>query len=89
MPERHVVAQRLPRQAGVTWLVILDRTLDPADPVIKAELQSALTELRAVTGVGDAAGAEPGKPSRDEIPAMVQSRAIAECRCEGAGSPGA
>ncbi len=56
-----VVAQRLPGQAGVTWLVILDRTLDPADPAIKAGLQSALTELRAATGVEDAAGAEPGK----------------------------
>jgi hypothetical protein len=56
-----VVARRRPGQAAVTWQVILDRTLDPADPAIKAKLQSSLTELRAVTGVEDGAGAEPGK----------------------------
>jgi hypothetical protein len=55
-----VLARRIPSGAGVTWLVILDHGLDPADPAIKAGLQSALTELRVVTGVEDAAGAEPG-----------------------------
>ncbi len=55
-----VIARRLPGEAGVTWLVILDRGLDPADPGIRAELESALTELRAVTGVEGSAGSEPG-----------------------------
>jgi hypothetical protein len=55
-----VVARRLPGGARVTWLVILDHGLDPADPVVRAELASAVTELRAVTGAEDAAGSEPG-----------------------------
>jgi hypothetical protein len=44
----------------VRWLVILDRGLDPGNPVVGAELESALTELRAVTGLEDLAGSEPG-----------------------------
>jgi hypothetical protein len=55
-----VIAQRLPGEPSITWLVILDHGLDPADPAIKAELESALSELRAVTGVEDAAGSAPG-----------------------------
>ncbi len=55
-----VIARRLPGGAGVTWLVILDHGLDPGDPGVRAELESALTELRAATGVEDAAGFEPG-----------------------------
>ena len=53
-----VVARRLPR-SPVRWLVILDHGLDPGNPKIRAELESALTELRAVTGL-DAAGSEVG-----------------------------
>ena len=54
-----LVARRLPGDAPITWLVILDRGLDPADPQVRAALESALTELRAVTGL-DAAASEPG-----------------------------
>jgi hypothetical protein len=61
-----VVARRLPGGARITWLVILDHGLDPADPGVRAELASAVTELRAVTGVEDAGGSEPGLPSRGE-----------------------
>jgi len=55
-----VVARRLPSDARVTWLVILDSGLDPGDPGVRAGLESALTGLRAVTGVGGSAGSEPG-----------------------------
>ncbi len=55
-----VVARRLPGEARVRWLVILDQGLDPGNPGVRAELESALTELRAVTGVEDGAGAELG-----------------------------
>jgi hypothetical protein len=55
-----VVARRLPSDARVTWLVILDPGLDPGDPGVRAELESALTGLRAVTGVAGGAGSEPG-----------------------------
>jgi hypothetical protein len=54
-----VVARRLPGGAGIRWLVILDHGLDPADPGVRAGLESALTELRALTGAGDGAGSEP------------------------------
>jgi len=54
-----VIARRLPGQARIRWLVIVDRGLDPADPRIRAGLESALTGLRAETGVEDGAGAEP------------------------------
>jgi hypothetical protein len=54
-----VVAQGLPGEEPVRWLVILDHGLDPGNPKIRAELESALTELRAVTGL-DAAGSELG-----------------------------
>ncbi len=55
-----VVARRLPGEARVRWLVILDQGLDPGNPGVRAELESALTELRAVTGVEDGAGAGLG-----------------------------
>jgi hypothetical protein len=55
-----VVAQRRPGGPGVAWLVVLDHGLDPADPQLRAELESALTTLRAQTGVEDGAGPEPG-----------------------------
>ena len=55
-----MVARRLPGAARSTWPVILDRGLDPASPQVRAELKSALTELRAVTGVKDGAGSQPG-----------------------------
>jgi hypothetical protein len=55
-----VVARRLPGQELLTWLVILDRGLDPANRGVRAELESALTELRAATGLEDPAGSEPG-----------------------------
>jgi hypothetical protein len=54
-----VVARRLPGQVRLTWLVILDRGLDPANRGVRAELESALTELRAATGLEDLTGPEP------------------------------
>jgi hypothetical protein len=50
-----VIARRAPGQPSVTWLVILDHTLDPADPAIRAAVESALTDLRASTGADEAA----------------------------------
>jgi hypothetical protein len=50
-----VIARRAPGQRSVTWLVILDHGLDPADPTVRAAVQSALTNLRAVTGADQAA----------------------------------
>jgi len=38
-----VVARSLPGGARVTWLVILDHRLDPADPGVRAGLASAVT----------------------------------------------
>lgn len=55
-----VVAQRRPGDEPVKWLVILGSGLDPGDPAIRAELKSALAELQAATGAGDAAGFGPG-----------------------------
>src|SRR5262249_5324698 len=55
-----LIAWPPPGKAGVRWLVILDHGLDPADPGVRAELESALTELRAATGVEDSAGSDPG-----------------------------
>jgi hypothetical protein len=63
-----VVARRRPGGPGVTWLVVLDHGLDPADPRLRAELESVLTELRAATGAEDGAGPEPGTA------AVVRSR---------------
>ena len=68
------VARRLPGGAQVTWLVILDHGLNPAGPGVRAELESALTELRSTTGVEDAAGPEPGMPALGAFQAVVQSR---------------
>jgi hypothetical protein len=50
-----IIARRAPGQPAVTWLVILDRGLDPADPAVRAAVESALTDLRAVTGADEAA----------------------------------
>jgi len=50
-----VVARRAPGEPSITWLVILDHGLDPADPAVRAAVESALTDLRAVTGVDEAA----------------------------------
>lgn len=50
-----VIARRAPGQRSVTWLVILDHALDPADPAIRTVVESALTDLRAVTGADEAA----------------------------------
>jgi hypothetical protein len=55
-----VFARRRPSDARVTWLVIPDPRLDPGDPGVRAELESALAGLRAVTGVAGGAGSEPG-----------------------------
>jgi len=55
-----VVVRRVPGGARVRWLVIPDRGLDPGNPVVRAELESALTELRAATGLEDPEGSEPG-----------------------------
>jgi len=59
-PGARVVARRLPSPVRLTWLVILDRGLDPANRGVRAELESALTELRAATGLEDPAASEPG-----------------------------
>jgi hypothetical protein len=50
-----VIARRASGQPSVTWLVILDHGLDPADPAVRAAVESALTELRAETGADEAA----------------------------------
>jgi len=49
-----VVARRAPGQPSITWVVILDHGLDPGDRAVRAALEAALTDLRAVTGVWDA-----------------------------------
>jgi hypothetical protein len=54
-----VIARRVPGGPAVRWLVIVDRELDPADPEVRAGLEAALAELRAETGAGYSAGAEP------------------------------
>ena len=77
-----MIAQRLPGEARITWLVILDHGLDPGDPGVRAELKSVLTELRAETRGWDSAGSDPGLASSGEIPAVVQSRLW--CNQEGA-----
>ena len=68
-----VVARRIPGRTQISWLVVLDHGLDPADPQLRSELESALTALRAATGVEDSAGPEPELPRRGEIAATVQS----------------
>ena len=55
-----VIARRVPGEPQVRWLVILDQGLDAADPGIRAGLEAALAGLRAATGAGYGAGAEPG-----------------------------
>jgi hypothetical protein len=50
-----IIARRASGQPSVAWLVILDHGLDPADPAVKAAVESALTELRTVTGADEAA----------------------------------
>jgi hypothetical protein len=50
-PGARVVARRVPGQPSITWVIILDRGLDPGDPAVRRELESALTGLRAETGV--------------------------------------
>lgn len=51
-----VIARRLPGGPPITWLVILDHGLDPEDPAVRTGRASALTALRAVTGVDGSAG---------------------------------
>jgi hypothetical protein len=46
-----VLARRVPGQPGLKWVVIVDKGIDPGDPVFRAALGSALRDLRAVTGV--------------------------------------
>ena len=65
-----MVARRIPGEAHVTWLVILDHGLDPGNPGIRDELESALTDLQAVTGIEDAAGPSPGLPGLRRIAAV-------------------
>ena len=55
-----VIARRVPGGPQVRWLVVLDQGLDAADPGIRAGLEAALAGLRAATGAGFGAGAEPG-----------------------------
>jgi hypothetical protein len=50
-----IIARRAPGQPSVSWLVILDRGLDAADPAVRAAVESALTDLRAVTGADETA----------------------------------
>jgi len=54
-----VIARRVPGRPQVRWLVIFDRELDPVDPEVRAGLEAALAELRAETGAGYGAVAEP------------------------------
>ena len=61
-----VIARRIPGRPQVTWLVILDRGLDPADAEVRAGLDAAITALRAETGVDYGAGADPGLGGRGE-----------------------
>jgi len=61
-----VIARRIPGRPQVTWLVILDRGLDPADPEVRAGLEAALTALRAETGADHGAGVGPGWGGRAE-----------------------
>jgi len=56
-----MVAGRAPGQPSITWLVILDRGLDPGDPAVRAALESALTGLRAVTGADVQSTPLPGR----------------------------
>ena len=56
-----MVARRTPGQPSITWLVILDRGLDPGDPAVMAALESALTGLRAVTGADVQSTPLPGR----------------------------
>jgi len=53
--EARIIARRAVGQPSVSWLVILDRRLDPADPAVRTALESAINDLRAVTGVDEAA----------------------------------
>ena len=46
-----VLARRVPEKPELRWLVIVDNGLDPRDPGLRAALESALRDLRAVTGV--------------------------------------
>ena len=55
-----VIARRAPGGPRVRWLVILDQGFDAADPGVRAELETALAELRAATGAEYGAAAEPG-----------------------------
>jgi len=47
---------RGPAAGNRRWMVIPDRGLDPGNPVVRGQLESALTELQAATGQGDNAG---------------------------------
>lgn len=82
-----VVVRCLPGQARLTWLVILDRGLDPANPGVQAELESALTELRAATGLEDAAAPKPGIAPRESHPGdgAIKARAQVVQRAGSAG----
>jgi len=51
-----VIARRHRGESPVTWLVILDHGLDPGDPGIQTGLESAISELRRVSGVEVTAG---------------------------------
>ena len=55
-----VIARRVPGGPQARWLVVLDQGLDAADPEVRAWLDAALAGLRAATGAGYGAGAEPG-----------------------------
>jgi hypothetical protein len=54
-----VIARRVPGGPQVRWLVVLDQGLDAADPEVRAGLEAAVAELRAATGAGYGAGADP------------------------------
>jgi hypothetical protein len=54
LPDGHtatVQARRRPGAAEVTWLVVLDRTTDGADPAVQAVVQSAIRALRTELGL--------------------------------------
>ena len=46
-----ISARRRPGSSDVSWMVLLDRGLDPADPLLQARTREALDELRSQTGL--------------------------------------
>ena len=45
-----VVARRAPGEEALVWQVVVDRRLDPADPVVRAAGEAAIADLRRDLG---------------------------------------